>query len=335
MSEEKDKNNKRRALRPATDERTVVDMDQWKSFIVDQNEELQDTINKTLQETIERNNKANIHMLEAILDKKLDIFSAHVETKIESVRTDCKATMEEISNNVEDKINKISNDMEDRIDYLERQTKLCDVVVKNIPYRQEENMENLMYDICDAIKFSNTGTIKSAFRLSTSQNRSNPIIMKFDEVADKRNFMQAYFQHPLLNLTDVGFRTKQRIVALTRKNKEIFQKAMNLKFNKIFSSVSTKNGFVYYRLDHKARPVKISTLSSLDAFHLAGEKDSSVKQRTPIHHANNDNKVQNPFARQPSIVIDTPDNIVGQNDSVVRMENANASAPNDNNITDN
>ncbi len=235
-------------------------------------------------------------------------------------------------------MSKINNDMEDRIDYLERQTKLCDVVVKNIPYRQDENMENLVYDICDAIQFNNTSSIKSAFRLSRNQNRSNPIIMKFDEIADRHYFMQAYFQHPLLNLTNVGFKTKQRIVIceyLTRKNREIFQKAMNLKFNKIFSSVSTKNGFVYYRLDHKSRPVKIVSLSSLDAFHSTGGKvEENENQQTNIQHANKGNKIPNPFATIQPSTIDTPVNIDGQNDRVGRMD-VDESSPKAKNNTDN
>lgn len=336
--EDKDKSNKRRATGPAIDDRTGVDMDQLKSFIVDQNKELQDTINKTIQDAIENNNKANIQSLESILDKKLDIFSGYVDSKIESVRTDCMATMEDISNNMNDKISKINNEMEDRIDYLERQTKLCDVVIKNIPYRQDENMENLVYDICDAIVFKNTGAIKSAFRLSRYENRSNPIIMKFYEIADKRDFMEAYFHHPLLNLTDVGFKTKQRIViceALTRKNNEIFRKAMNLKFNKIFSSVSTKNGFVFYRLEHKSRPVKILSISSLDAFHSTGGKENDT-QRTSIHHANYNDTTNTPVTTTKSPIPGAiSKNIGGPNESVVLMEAGNISTPKDKNTDDN
>lgn len=322
-NEDKDKSNKRRALGPAIDDRSVVDMDQLKVFIVNQNKELQDTINKTLQDTIENNNKVNIKSLESILDKKLDIFAGYVDSKIESVRTDCMATMEEISNNMNDKISKINNEMEDRIDNLERQSKLCDVVIKNIPYRQDENMENLVNDICDAIEFKNTRAIKSAFRLSRNQHKASHIIMKFYEISDKRYFMEAYFQHPLLNLTDVRFKTKQRIViceALTRKNMDIFQRAMNLKFNKIFLSVSTKNGFVYYRLDQKSRPVKILSLSSLNAFHSTGEKEND-NQRTPIHHANDHNKIQTPVK----------ENNGEPNQGVVRMEDANECTPKDKN----
>lgn len=110
--------------------------------------------------------------------------------------------------------------------------------------------------------------------------------------------MEAYFQHPHLNLTNVGFKTKLRIViceALTRKNQEIFQKAMNLKFNKVFASVSTKNGFVYYRLDQKSRPVKISSLSSLDVFYSTGANENETdKQQNPVHHANITDKQQSP-----------------------------------------
>lgn len=88
--------------------------------------------------------------------------------------------------------------------------------------------------------------------------------------------MYGYCQYQQLNLSDVGFKTKLRIViceALSRKNNEILGKAMELKFNKVFWSVSTKNGLVYYRLDQKSRLSKISSLSSLNAFFSTGTSE--------------------------------------------------------------
>ena len=122
------------------------------------------------------------------------------------------------------------------------------IVIKNVPYRQDESMKDYVYDVCRAIGYNNTESIKSAFRLSRNTNKSNPIVMKFYDVADKRDFMHAYFQCQNVNLMHLGFKTKLRIVisdALTQKNNEIFKKAMQLKFGKIFWSVSTKNGLVY------------------------------------------------------------------------------------------
>lgn len=290
-----DNSAKRRALEPAVDERLVIDMEQLKSFILDQNRELQDTINKKLQETIENNNKDNIQSLQNVLDQKLDSFAGYVDSKIESVRVHCVDKIDDLSTEVTKKIRLLNEDVDDRIDFLERQTKLCDLVIKNIPYRQDENMENIVYDICYAIDFKNTKAIKSAFRLSRNQNRSNPIILKFFEVADKREFMYLYFKHQQLNLSDVGFRTKLRIViceALTRKNNEIFKKAMEFKFKKIFWSVSTKNGLVYYRLDQKSRMSRISSLSSLNAFSSTGT--SEIDKQNPILHEQEKKTVDSP-----------------------------------------
>ncbi len=269
---------KRRAVEPAVDNRSMIDMEQLKLFITEQNKVLQDTINKKLQETIEDNNKANIQSLETILNNKLDSFSGYVDSKIENVRADCMSVVQVLSDDVTEKIEKFSECVEDRIDYLERQAKQCDIVIKNIPYRHDESMENYVYDLCGAIRFNNTNSIKSAFRLSRNSSKSNPIVMKFFNVADKRDFMHSYFQCQNLNLTDLGFKTKLRIVisdaltALTQKNNEIFKKAMQLKFNKIFWSVNTKNGLVYYRLEPKSRPLQITSLAALNAFNLAGAK---------------------------------------------------------------
>lgn len=268
---------KRRALEPAVDDRLVTNMEQLKSFILDQNKELQNTINKQLQETMESNNKANIKAMEGILNKKLDCFAGYVDTKIESVREECVTKMEELSTVMSDKMSALNNDLDDRIDLLERQSKLCDVVIKNIPYRRDENMKDIVYDICHAIEFKSINAIKSAFRMSSNQNRSNPIVVKFYDVDGKRDFMYGYFQHQQLNMGDVGFHTKQRIIiceALSRRNNEIFKKAMELKFNKVFWSVSTKNGLVYYRLEQKSRPSKISSLSSLNAFIPTGTSEN-------------------------------------------------------------
>lgn len=168
---------------------------------------------------------------------------------------------------------------------------MCDVIIKNVPYRQDENMQNYIYDLCDAIEYQHIKAIKSAFRMSKNNNRSNPIILTFYDVADKREFMYAYFKHQKLNLSDLGFKTKLRIIiceALTNKNYEIFKKAMVLKRSNRFSSVSTKNGFVYYRLDQKSQPSKISSLSSLEAFTSDGAKtkeNGSVDQQQPNNDA--------------------------------------------------
>lgn len=220
---------KRRALEPAVDNRAVIDMDELKQFITDQNKELQDTISLNLQQTIKNNNTANIQSLERILKEKLDSFAGYVDSKINVVRDDCEASIKVLSDGMTDKINKFNDDTEDRLE------------------RERERDKSS----------SATNGIKSTFRLSRNQNKSNPIIMKFYDLADKRDFMFAYFKNQKLNLTDLGFKTQLRIViceALTRKNNDIFKKAMELKFSKIFSSVSTKNGFVYYRLDQKSRP---------------------------------------------------------------------------------
>lgn len=290
-----DNTAKRRALESAVDDRLVIDMEQLKSFILDQNRELQDTINKKLQQTIEDNNKANIKSLENILDRKIDIFAGYVDSKIDSVRLDYVEKIDDLSTKVHEKIRLLNEDVDDRIDFLERQAKICDVVIKNIPFRQDENMESIVYDICYAIDYKNTNAIKSAFRLSRNQNRSNPIILKFFEVADKREFMYVYFKHQQLNLSDVGFKTKLRIViceALTRKNNEIFRKAMELKFKKVFLSVSTKNGLVYYRLDQKSQMSRISSVSSLNTFLSTGT--SEIDKQTPIQHENEKEMVDSP-----------------------------------------
>lgn len=284
-----DLSSKRKALGAAIDNRSMIDMDQLKAFILEQNKELHDTINKTVQQTIEDNNRTNIQSMEAILDKKLDSFAGCVDTKIESVRTECMSAIQLLSNEVKEKVASGSEGVEDRIDYLERQAKLCDIVIKNVPYRQDEDLKNYIYDLCDAIKFNNTNAIKAAFRMSRNATKSNPIVMKFYDVADKKDFMHAYFECKNLNLTDLGFKTKLRIViseALTHKNNEIFKKAMQLKFDKVFWSVSTKNGLVHYRLDQKTRPLKITSLSSLNAFYSSGADQSkdNVIQPTASEH---------------------------------------------------
>ncbi len=290
-----DKNTKRRALDAAVDNRSVVDMDELKSFILEQNKDLQHTINARLQETMESNNRANLQTFESILNEKLDNFGSHFDSKIELVRADCMATMDDLSTKMTDRISKLSDDVDDRIDYLERQAKLCDVLIKNIPFRQDENMNDIVYDICGSIEYKNTSAIKSAFRMTRNESRSSPIVMKFFDVVDKREFMYAYFKHQQLNLSDVGFKTKLRIViceALSRKNNEIFKKAMVLKFKRIFWSVSTKNGQVYYRLDQKSRPSMISTVSSLNAFFSAGT--SEVDNQNELEEASKQTKESNP-----------------------------------------
>lgn len=294
MTKPGDENSvKRRADQAAIDNRTMIDMDQLKLFITEQNNKLQDTINQKLRKTIEDNNKANIQSLETFLKDKLDIFAGKVDSKIEAVRNDCMSAVQLLTDDVKDKVMKFSDDIENRIDYLERQAKLCDIIIKNVPYRQDESMKNTVYDLCDAIGYKNTGAIKSAFRLSLNSNKSNPIVMKFYDTEDKRDFMHAYFQRKNLNLSDLGFQTKLRIIisdALTKKNNDIFKKAMQLKFDKIFWSVNTKNGWVYYRLEQKSRPIRITSISALNAFILTGGNQmnanvNATQQIVPLYNS--------------------------------------------------
>ncbi len=270
----KENSNKRRALYPL-DNRSEMDFDTLKSFIMDQNANMQATIKKELKETIESNTKSNLQSMEQILDDKLHKFAGYVEAKIDNVRTECADSIKVLSDELSTKIRLFNDDIDERLDFLERQSKQCDIIIKNIPYRPEENMRNLVYDTCDAIKFSNVKTIKSAFRMSRSSNRSNPIVMKFYDRSDKHDFMRAYLNYNMLNLNDLGFHSKLRIIiceALTTKNNEIFKKAMYLKRNKELFSVSTKNGFVYCRLDSNSQFLHVSSLSSLDALTSAGAK---------------------------------------------------------------
>lgn len=91
-------------------------------------------------------------------------FSFAIVLLIEFVRADCAVKMDNLSTEMNDKVHQLNDNIDERIDFLERQTKLCDVVIKNIPYRQDENMQNIVHDICGAINYKNTSAIKTAFR---------------------------------------------------------------------------------------------------------------------------------------------------------------------------
>lgn len=96
------------------------------------------------------------------------------------------------------------------------------------------------------------------------------ILVKFHSNNNKITFMKAYFQHGELDISDVGFLTKDRIIVrenLTQRNHKIFCLAMKLKKDGFIKKVMTVSGLVLVYHNDKDNEI-ISSITTLENKYL-------------------------------------------------------------------
>lgn len=236
-----------------------------RDFIVSQN--------KLLKTDIDSISKAAIDSLGENLFRKFDELSTAINVEIEGVRSECKLLVEQSSKDIRSEILQIDDKYNSKIDNLERQLKLCDLIIKNIPFNKNESVISLVNQICDIITYKSKELIKSVFRLNKATNKGSPIIVKFYDESYKSDFIIHYHKFPNLNLTHLGYETPLRIYineSLSPLNQAIFSKALQLKKVNLISSVTTKNGFVFYRLKDQKQNFKISSLHEIELLTTSG-----------------------------------------------------------------
>lgn len=154
--------------------------------------EFAEVVNKNIQEKIKCskdivNNKMS-ELEKEMSERRLDD-CAEIATKVEGVIVAKLLS----SNNVA---------TESRLDQLERQARTNELVISGVPFVENENLEDILNDICKAIKFSgDANSIETYFRLplgnvikatANNRRRTPSIIIRFWGADAKIEFFKRY-----------------------------------------------------------------------------------------------------------------------------------------------
>jgi hypothetical protein len=227
----------------------------------------------------------DIKLLVAGLDQKFTANIDDLRQTVASVKEEVAAVRLDVSNLITTQISEHDNRLDGhdkRLDALEASlrelrndaeaaTKSADLIIKGVPMLSNENPVNIYVGIAAAIGYNNvtTPSADSIIRLGKKKPDGKfdpPLLVKFVKISDKMEFFRRYFQHKHLNLSEIGFNTRQRIYItenLTKQDQEVHAAAMQLRHERKLSSVSTSRGVVMVRRRREDRPVPVKAVSEL------------------------------------------------------------------------
>lgn len=218
------------------------------------------------------------------------VVEASAKGTTDNIKADIKTRIDELTskiNTINDNLNshivaleikstaheKKLNSIDDRFLRLERQN---DIVIRNVPLLENENVSDVFNQICGKIGFNSLCGINPLVfrmraknmdkdtassneyirkRLRSASNLSikpPPIIVKFAVLWEKHSFMKAYFSYAKLSLLDIGYQIATRIYIgdnLTKQNYIILSEAVKLRKKQILSSVFSRNGQIFVSLE--------------------------------------------------------------------------------------
>lgn len=167
-----------------------------------------------------------------------------------------------------------------RLDTCKRQARANQLVVSGVPKLENENMDNIYDNICNAIDFDGKDLIEACFRLpircnkfgTSSRHQTPSIMLKFQSYPAKRAFFKQYISKINLCAVDIGFSTCARIYInenLTKRNFEILRMARQLKANNKILQYNTSNGQVFIKLDADSDRIFIDSKEHLNSLILS------------------------------------------------------------------
>lgn len=202
-------------------------------------------------------------------NEKLDKIGDTFNQKIDEVRKDLSLQITDLYKAVNAQFNTTNNEIKmakSQIDDVQRQLYLNDVIVTGVPVTNNERLLDIFQLMCVAVGFSCSGNeINNIFRIP-GKTKARPIIVKFTTNFAKNGFTRQYFQHKTLSLKDIGIDASNRIFVndcLTKINRAIYKEAILKKKQGIFSSVSTRNGYVMVKKNPGDGPNKLTSTESL------------------------------------------------------------------------
>lgn len=234
------------------------------------------------------NSVSNEQIYQLLLDntKKLNALESVLQTDISSLKQDVALTQEKCSaghlllidhsKNTDAKLLQLENDLQKSksiVDQMLRDKVAGDVVMSNIPILVGESqidLQKMFNNIADVIGFEMKNTLVAMFRLKPNTTHATVVIprilMKFNTINAKQQFMKCYFQYGSLDLKAIGFTTPSRIYcndSLLPCDAAIFKEALMHKKKKNIYAAKTKNGKIFVWLRSGDVPVIINSINDL------------------------------------------------------------------------
>lgn len=179
--------------------------------------------------------------------------------------------------------------LKNKLEAHENNTISSDVILYNIPTDQRE-LRTLFNNLCFTLDLVVPG-VKDLFRVGTKGSVSNPIIVKFHSSFERNLLLRTIANYKRtnnrqLNLKDVGVESDRPIYireCLTIKNQKIMHAALELKKEKLLTSVFTFRGVVHVKCQTNAESIKINNIEDLE------ELRKNIAPSTSLPVANNNN----------------------------------------------
>lgn len=203
------------------------------------------------------------------------------------IRNDLEVNFTGQIGRIENNIKTIENRQDlfdEKLEELERKTHLTDLIMDGIPLIPKEDLRHIFHSICIKLGFlSNEHTLASIFRLRNNRQNSQPsIVIKFVSTTARNEFFGLYIKCLNLNLRDIGFEHAVRIYikeSLTKRNANIFSKAVQARKNNLLSSVHTFNGYVYIRTEKGGKSFRLHSVDDLPQFTGLNPSDYATSKR--------------------------------------------------------
>lgn len=190
-------------------------------------------------------------------NKNLDEIVPQIESKLMINDTVLKA------------VNALIGPVESELDKMSRINNLNNLIIDNIPESPQENLYDIIYNICDEINM-NIGKydLNNIFRIN-SKKKVKSIMVCFQQKAARDFFFEAYLNKTVY-LSNIGFTGfKGRIFVnehLTAKNSAINKKLRLIKSKDFIKKCYTRNGICYLVHKESDKPYKIFNDDALQHF---------------------------------------------------------------------
>lgn len=248
--------------------------DDEKSSVGNVMSEMKSMFNELVKQQTQQNEKIDTlqSALDEIRSQNTIIKTQNIEIKTQN--NELQKTINFLSQKYDDAVQKIDNlqvdhnrnkeavkKLEDRVDYLERQTRVASLEIRNIPKLTPENKATL-FSIVEKIgnvvnQPVQKSEIKEVFRVRTKTESMGPVIVEFVSSSSKENFLKTIKTYNKENksnrlntshLHNNGIKAPIYVSeALTAKSKRLFYLAREFIKTSEFEHCWTSNGKVYVR----------------------------------------------------------------------------------------
>ena len=203
----------------------LKEMDSRLSSKIDSLESSIDSRLSSKIDTLQSNLLATFNGVKVEFNEKLNATSTSVNERFQAVGTSI-ALLEKRCDEIVGAATgpqHVNNFIESRLSKLERQSLFHELIVTGVPFEKRRSPDDIVADICEALQCDlRHCDFAAIFRLSSRKQNgqaadgstrtiSPPIILKFNYLWAKNNFLDAYYKKKNLNLKDIGFKTARRI----------------------------------------------------------------------------------------------------------------------------